>query len=570
MFCSLRLQTTIIGENAIFNLTFLADCDSMCWGTALTPCVLKGGCALLRVIIADDEIHICALIRGLIDWEALGLSFAGQASSGTDACALLFEEKPDIAILDIKMPGMDGLQIIHQAQAAGLKTRFLLVSGHKNFEYAHTALKYGVERYLLKPINRQDLEDNLRQMCEQILSDREDQLALESMADRLRQSAQSNRRHFLYRVFSGAGAPWDGLESINAQYDTRFVPGCFRVAILKPDGRTPYDAAQLDILLTQVKDFCDWALAQWADEAVCLKYQGAVAALVNYHRDQDLDGRIRELFDQARKRFYPYCTLTLALSAQSDRIETGLYVQARCAVFYRLALGPGRIIEYGKHHFTPLSLCSPADQRAFINTFDALSPTPVEDWLQKNQGVILDDGTDPYCVYRDLRWLMNNLVDERLLGACDQEELEALKKKHEFLLDNAGTRQGLLDAFHQAFAESLGKYIASQKRAGSKYIQQAKQYVQAHYAENVILEDIASTIFINPVYLSILFKKEEGKNFSEYLMEYRIERAKELIKDGSYSMHQISRMVGYQDARYFSKVFTRIAGIKPSDYRRLY
>lgn len=527
--------------------------------------------AVLRIIIADDEKYICSLIRALVDWKALDMEIVGEAFTGSAACNLIFQENPDIAILDIKMPGMDGLNIIHQAQAAGLKTRFLLVSGHKNFEYAHTALKYGVERYLLKPINHQELEDNLRQMREQILSDQENQLVRANMADRLARNARSNRMHFIYALLNGADLNWQDLEHLNSSYDTHFVPGEFRMLIIKPDGKTPYDIMQMDILLNTIRDFVEQNLSGMVQEFISAKLPSEICVFLNDADASRMEASIHSFFKQAQRKFYPYGTITFALSKSSPVILPTLYEQARRAVLQRLSQGLNSIIEFGSRSFKSLMLRSPSDQRAFIDAFDALNPTPVEAWLNKNRPLMLDSNSDPYDLYCDLKWLMVNLLDDRLVGKIPQESLDSLRQQHEFLLDTATTREGLIKAFEDTFYEDQNKYISCQKREGSKYIRQAKQYVQDHYAENITLEDIAATIFINPVYLSIIFKKEEGKNFSEYLTEYRIERAKEFLKNcGEYNVHQISSMVGYHDSRYFSKIFTRIVGIKPSDYRRLF
>ena len=103
-----------------------------------------------------------------------------------------------------------------------------------------------------------------------------------------------------------------------------------------------------------------------------------------------------------------------------------------------------------------------------------------------------------------------------------------------------------------------------------KHIAIAKEYVLNHLDENITLNDIAEIVYMNPTYFSTLFKKETGQNFSDYLVEQKILKAKELLKDLSLSISEIGSMVGYQNSRYFSKVFLKGVGIKPSEYRRLH
>ena len=112
---------------------------------------------MLRVIIADDEVRICKLIQILADWEKLGMEVVGVANSGLDALALIRTLSPDILITDIRMPGCDGLAVISEAKAMLPELEVIIISGYAQFDYARTAIQYGVGEYLLKPINKDDL-----------------------------------------------------------------------------------------------------------------------------------------------------------------------------------------------------------------------------------------------------------------------------------------------------------------------------------------------------------------------------------------------------------------------------
>ena len=103
----------------------------------------------LKAIIADDERYVCELLKCLIDWESLGFEITGVAHDGESAYRLICETQPDIAVIDIKMPGYDGLNVVKRVFDKNLNVSFLLISGHKNFEYAHAAIRYRVENYLL-------------------------------------------------------------------------------------------------------------------------------------------------------------------------------------------------------------------------------------------------------------------------------------------------------------------------------------------------------------------------------------------------------------------------------------
>ena len=123
----------------------------------------------------------------------------------------------------------------------------------------------------------------------------------------------------------------------------------------------------------------------------------------------------------------------------------------------------------------------------------------------------------------------------------------------------------------------LGEVAAAQietvreavRSAENRPIRQVKELVAAHYMEPLSLNQVAAAVDLNPVYLSVLFKKETGTNFKDYLTGVRIETAKALLRDGE-SMLTAAEKVGYKDAKYFSKLFTRVVGVNPTQYKKLY
>jgi len=114
-----------------------------------------------KVIIADDERLICRLIESLIDWEALDMENAGKAENGLEALQMVRDLQPDLLITDIRMPGCDGLELIRQARELSPEIEIVIISGYARFEYAKTAIAYGVGSYILKPVNRDELNKTL-------------------------------------------------------------------------------------------------------------------------------------------------------------------------------------------------------------------------------------------------------------------------------------------------------------------------------------------------------------------------------------------------------------------------
>ena len=111
---------------------------------------------MFSAILADDEINILNLLEGLIDWNALNIKIAAKCMTGTETYQRILSERPDIVIIDIKMPGLSGLEVVRKIQEQNIFPNFILISGHKEFEYARSAIQYGVENYLVKPSTRKN------------------------------------------------------------------------------------------------------------------------------------------------------------------------------------------------------------------------------------------------------------------------------------------------------------------------------------------------------------------------------------------------------------------------------
>ena len=123
-----------------------------------------------KVMIADDEERICRLIEALVDWEKVGMEVVAIAHNGLEAAQMVKEERPDILITDIRMPGCSGLELIERVKKNIPELEIIIISGYAHFEYAKSAIKYGVGEYLLKPINKEELNSTLERLRAKIES----------------------------------------------------------------------------------------------------------------------------------------------------------------------------------------------------------------------------------------------------------------------------------------------------------------------------------------------------------------------------------------------------------------
>lgn len=124
---------------------------------------------MYKLMAVDDEKAMCDVLAEIIPWEELGVEFVGCCTNGPDAYKMALELKPDIIMTDIKMPGMNGIELMKKLTEAGLKSRFLLLSAYAEFEYARAAMKYNVKHYLLKPCNEEQIQQAVSEICGELV-----------------------------------------------------------------------------------------------------------------------------------------------------------------------------------------------------------------------------------------------------------------------------------------------------------------------------------------------------------------------------------------------------------------
>ena len=186
----------------------------------------------LKVLIADDEAKVGQLVKRLIEWDEIGLECIGIAQDGQTAYDRIVAESPDIVITDIRMPVLTGLEMIQKASEQGIHCHFIVVSGYKYFDYAQKALKYGVEDYLLKPIDEVELNRQLRKIVETESEKRVQTQYVDTMEKRLHDSKYLRHKEFLKEV---AEQTETDIVKANEDFGLQLQDTLFRAVYFKLD-----------------------------------------------------------------------------------------------------------------------------------------------------------------------------------------------------------------------------------------------------------------------------------------------------------------------------------------------
>lgn len=526
----------------------------------------------MRVLIADDELKVCELVTHLVNWEGLGMEIIGFAHDGETALDIILNQKPDIVITDIRMPGLSGLEMIKMAKKAQSNSEFIVISGFKQFDYAKEALQYGVSNYLLKPINRKELNYTLAEIQSRSAKKRDKALEDKKLTDAFLKNQEQIRKDTLYRMFTQLTT--ETVASLNADGCFRFQEGLFQVGILKIDGikniqkHCKYFTNKLKYLLnTHLTNCFDFEFTPVAGKyMLILNYDVACAPLIYENMKWVLDGL------QEQQDIFQGFSVSGALGEATQDLKMamdGLDV-VKIRLNQRLIEGTNRIYTKDVEKETSELLAMLADfQNQLIEAVEVQNLFLIKKVLQRLESVIADK-----------QFLNGHAVLNYYKGAFDMYELTLRKfnfyspdlklTNFDLEIENFGS---VLDV-HRFFATTLtGSFeliIEKMEEKMSRPVLEAKAFIRENFSQPISLEIVAEKVGFSASYFSSMFKEQTEESFSDYLFRKRMEGAKTQLRTTRNSVAVICENVGYSDLRSFTKSFKKYTGLTPKDYRKLY
>ena len=522
---------------------------------------------MYRVIVVDDEIWICKLIRKIIDWDETGFQIVAEADSGTAALQLIETLKPDLVITDIRMPGMDGISLIKNTREMNIDSEFIIISGFSDFEYARSAISYDVFGYLLKPLDKEELYDVLGRVKERI----DKKHAIKS---KIEISDSKILQQLMQRILAGEEKRAD-IEQINAQYSTHFSAGRFCAGIIKLDTINSHESSVPACV--EVIELAKKSYAPLFHEIITLPDQAYNQITLVLNADAQNIKKAAQLFQEILTNCERIKTPQNAFvatagigTAVDDLKDTGKSWQAaRQAIQARVMLKTGKVIEYEKLRIPETKdIIDIRDRKKLATSFDLFDLSTAETDIAKIFKKAAKANPNNPVIYH----LASQEMLDLLYASVERKDLTSDRVKADDIcrIDACLTLEQIETCVLDTFKAFCLFFEEEKQKSGNKTIHEIKAFISENYMFNISLDDVAKLVCLNPTYVSEIFKKKTGENFSEYLINYRILIAKDLLKDVKYKIADVSNMVGYQDPKYFSRLFKQKVGVNPSDYRNLY
>lgn len=531
-----------------------------------------------RVIIADDERKILQLIRVLGHWEEYQIEIVDECHDGRSTLGSIRRNRPDFVISDIKMPDLDGIELIEESRREGLECLFILVSGYRHFEYARSAIALNVVDYLLKPIEEERLNKTLEKVCRQIdqmREDREEKAELKQIRLRQQQTRlQEFWKDLLSRGENSAARNLLTEEQCNRAYQTEFVPGCYQAlcVVSNMNGILEHADSLFSEEITRALHHCfDGCAVCYANRDLC-----GYAVILNYKKENQANVRegISALYYSIRNlsEVYGAFRLNIGVSTVKENCQDlrKALREALDAEWGRLIMMRDGVLDYsqiaGLQRVNVNSIVSRQELDKIGSCVKYLRREELGDLFS---GLHRRSSAYSNCYpgsMADSFYAILDAVSENV----PEENRKPAKQYCYYAYMDARNFQLLMKNLYLKLEEYILAEEKKLKQKAGKPIGEAVRFIRANYAKAISAEEVAEAGNVSTAYLSRLFREELGIGFSEFLTQVRLEEAERLLADTNLSVKEIAGAVGYPDEKYFSRLFKKTTGIKPTEYRRIY
>lgn len=522
---------------------------------------------MIKLLLVEDEDGIRNSIANAFSWTELGCELYGTASSGLEALEICIKNPPDIVISDIVMPGIDGLTFLKYMKEKYPKIRFIILTGHRSFDYAKDALNSGAAYFMLKPINFLELKQAIQNLVTEI-TDSNNNRKLEVQAEQLLSELLSGHvaSEQVINKYPGSSKLNSWMQHID----------CYQIITLVFDENDDMQqpSVRLDNLLIYTR--------QLLENYSCLftKMNGNYLIIVLPHfQKEDSIWAKNELICHIQERItqFFHCPVSIGISSllqKKEQLYEG-YIQSLRALNQKFFSGKGSI-----NYFLN-------DQMGYMDditdyNLTSLSAKKTIDLINRSDGVLLEELAnnlflDLFQAYhKNIDLIKSSFIIVAIL--CIQKILRDDSHQLAIFLEKYGnfqlavgceSIQDLKDIYINLVLD-LSEYRSLKLSPKQNVIEKVIAYLQDNYQSNISLNDIAKTVYLSPSYLSSMITSETGKSYTDILNEIRIQKAIELLKDPKKRISDIAFSVGFKEPQYFSIVFKKITQHTPRDYRESY
>lgn len=514
---------------------------------------------MYRILIADDEPDILRGLEYVVNWEEYGAEIAGQAKNGVEALGLLEATNVDLLLTDIRMPKMDGLSLIRRLKEEGSPVRCIILSGYDDFEYIKEAVKLGIENYLLKPVDPEELSSTLISTLDKIERDR---LYRTHRRQEIRVFHENVLQRWATSLISGAELKERAKMAGIILEECEYTLG--RIRLINPGKDMGTEARWLeagDICVgrilrgEQAEVFSDIS----GDVLILLRGGGREKALALLNRCVGALNRILgfNVFGALGKTILGFESLPESYESTAALLGYSLLLPANSIADYQ------EIKRAAKERESKILI----NFENFERLLQSKQRTECRSFIEERFASLSAlRGVTPLFVQNmaaDLLFFTWNTVRRAMREPALSEEWP-VDFSHVYRIYSIRE----LSAFVAGAADKALDMLERQESSCSPHMKLILDYIHANYAKELSIKSLSKQFNISPAYLGQIFKSTTGELLTDYVNRIRVERAKELLITTRLKGAEVSEKVGYTNTNYFYRIFKKTVGLSPSEYRQ--
>lgn len=527
---------------------------------------------MLKVFLVEDEFVIREGIKNNIDWSGHGYIFCGEAADGEVAFPMIKKLKPDIVITDIKMPFMDGLTLSKLIKKEMPWIEIIILTGYETFEYAKEALKIGVAEYLSKPVSSEELIKEINQLALKVEKKKQESAVREKYVLEMEENYAKERNELLHYLITGKKTTSELLDMAD-KLGIHLASIWYNVVLLeiKPL-KLEYSSSIMEIE-QEIKRFLENGQCIMFDrnvEGKVLLFQGDSMENLGVLQDNCLK-KIEELLTPYEDIRYFGC-VGKPVNRISDLKRS--FAAASRTFAHRYFIDENHIFNSGdkvkmgqsEDEFDISNIDTKQIDRNKIKEFLKVGAKEeveyfVEEFFKNLSKGALESGIFRQYITMDVYFAVVDFVESMQMS---REEIDSLNPESG-IMDHA---QLAVEYIIKILKQALD---VREKSASSKYgdvVEEVKRYIEKNYdKEELSLNIVSAHVNFSPNHLSMIFSQETGQTFIKYLTDYRMNKAKELLRCTGKKSSEIAQEIGYRDPHYFSYVFKKTQNVTPTQFR---
>ncbi len=481
------------------------------------------------LLIVEDEKIIRQGIKIMVQRSGVPVETIIECNNGELALEIIKEQKIDVMFTDIRMPKMNGIELVNQMQSCEHKPLTVAISGYDDFSYAVEMLRKGVREYLLKPIERDKLTEILKKLNAEI----------EDSHKKVQKDLNIGYQQMKHMLLAEHVEEVE-KETIESQYAEYFLKGEYYVCCQSAKEREPVGMGDYillekirehDIFIISVEDMDFFQKNVFANEYIGIS-----------RRHMGIS-QLRDAYQEAlvmRKQAFLRMKESAMAEDERERIPEELIKEARKLVTPEANLQ--RVQQIGTERTE--ELLKSIRQLFFVAKNGRITPIQFEN-----------------CIASFLEEL-----EQTYKGILEEKKDELLSCKRIWTAKNIVEYEERLNGFIMWLHESIHQQFDVNRN--TQKIGKAIEYIEEHYADDLNMAVVSNYISMNYSLFSSLFKQHTGSNFVNYLRDIRIREAKKLLAENDMKIIEISQKVGYDNEKHFMKIFKSVCGVSPSEYRK--